>query len=95
MGIREFPVNDAVHLAEFFHQVLFVMQSAGGIYEKHIHTSRFRRIYGIEYHAGGIRAFFSADHGNIRPECPLCQLISRCGTEGIRCGDENFPALIL
>ena len=95
VGIGEFLVDDTVHLTKFFHQVLFIVQSAGGIYKKHIHASCLRRIHGIKHHAGGIRTFFSADHGNIRPGCPLCQLVSRCGTESIRCGNKDFPALIL
>ena len=32
---------------------------------------------------------------HIRSGCPFCQLISRCGTESIRCGDKDFSALIL
>ena len=95
MCIRKFSVNNPVHLAKLFHQVLFIVKSSRSIAQKHIHMSGLRRIHRIVNDAGRIGSFFSSDDIYPGASSPFRQLFSRCCTECIRSGNQNFFALIL
>ncbi len=95
MRIRKFPVYDAVHLLELFHQVLFVVEAPCRITDQYIRLPRLCSVDGIIYHGRRIRAVCAADHINARAVRPLRELIPCRGAERICRGDQHFLSLPL
>ncbi len=93
MRVWKFPVNDAVHLLELFHQVFLVVEAPCGITDQHIHISGLCRIDGIKYHRSRVRAVSSANHVHPCAVRPLCELVSGSRPKSIRGGNQYLLAL--
>ena len=91
--LRQLPVDDAADLAQLVHQVLLIVQAAGGIDNDHVGPTGFGGAEAVIDHGGRVAALLVADDvspGALRPDA---QLLGSGGTEGIPGAEQDALAL--
>ena len=88
-------LDNADNFLEFFHQVVFVVQTASGIYQHHVATAGHSRIAGIERHGRRVRAFLMLHEFGTRTLRRGFQLINGRRAECIAGGNHHLLALVL
>ena len=71
------------------------MKTSRRVDQQHVHPPGPGGIDRVKDHAGRVRSLAASHHRHIGPSGPLCQLLPGGGPEGIRGGNEHFPAVIL
>ena len=93
MDARKLPVDNPVHLFQFFHQVLFIVKPACGIAEQNVCPPCLRRAYRVKNHTGGICSLCAGDDINSRPVRPFRKLLAGRRPVGIRRRNQHFFSL--
>ena len=93
-GIGQLPFHDAADFVQLIHQILLVMESAGGVNENHICALGFGRLDAVEHHRCGVCALVLTDNAAAGALGPDFQLVSCGGAEGIACYQQNILPLL-
>ena len=91
--VRQLFIHHAEDLGELFHQMLFVVQTSGGIEDDDIAVAGDACLNGIVHHGGGVRPLFVLH--DIHPGAlrPYVELVDGGRTEGIRRAQYHLFAL--
>lgn len=90
---RELAVNHAAHLVQLIHQVLLVVQAAGGINNQQIRALCLGGLDAVIDDRRGVSALGVLDNRHTRAFRPDGQLVSRRCTESIRRAEDNPAAM--
>ena len=91
----QLPVDDTADLPQLVHQVLLVVQPAGGVADDDIAAPGLGRGDGVKHHGSGVGPLLVFDKGHPGPVRPDLQLLDGSGPEGIRRPQDDGLALSL
>ena len=93
-GVGALTVDDLAQLAQLVHQVLLIVQPAGGIHQHHIHAPRLGSLQRIKQHRTGIGALVLTHNVHTGALGPDLQLVGGGGAEGIAGAQQHLLALL-
>ena len=83
------PFDHSTDLGELVHQLLLVLEPAGGVDEDRVEPARLRGGDGVEGDRPRIGAGTLRDHRHAEPLAPDAELLDRRGAERVRRGKRH------
>ncbi len=94
MSRGELPLHDLVDLAQLFHQVFLVLQTAGRIHQQYVRPAAVGDIRRVINDSTGIRSLVMCDKSNACLVRPHLQLVDSCRPEGVRRSYDHIMAFV-
>jgi hypothetical protein len=84
-----------VDLFEFLHEVVFVVEAAGGVADEELSTEAFGFFVAVEADGGGVAVLRAFDEGDLEALGPDLELLNGSGAEGVGGGEDDAVALVV
>jgi hypothetical protein len=84
-----------VDLFEFLHEVVFVVEAAGGVADEELGTEAFGFFVAVEADSGGVAVLRAFDDGDLEAFGPDLELFDGRGAEGVGGGEDDAVALVV
>lgn len=90
-----FTADDTVDLFEFLHEVVFVVEAAGGVADEELSAEAFGFFVAVEADGGGVAVLRAFDEGDLEALGPDLELFDGSGAEGVGGGEYDAVALVV
>lgn len=87
--------DDTVDLFEFLHEVVFVVEAAGGVADEELGTETFGFFVAVEADSRGVAVLRAFDEGDLEALRPDLELFNGSGAKGVGGGEDDAMTLVM
>jgi hypothetical protein len=84
-----------VDLFEFLHEVVLIVEAAGGVADEELSAEAFGFFVAVEANSGGVAVLRAFDEGDLEALGPDLELLDGSGAEGVGGGEDDAVALVV